>query len=197
MGGNEEEDLPIGVILAGGAGRRMGGTDKAQLLWRDRPMIHHVIDRLAPQVSQLWLARKPGMARLSEHRVVPDSTALDGPLAGILAGLMTLAEEQQDRAGEWLVTAPVDGPLLPRGLVDALRAGAGDAPLVIAAGQQGPQPVIGLWHVSLAAPLTAAAKHDFSVRKAVATLPHRVIQIPEDPDNRFLNVNEPADLADP
>ena len=40
-----------GLILAGGRSSRMGGTDKTLLALGGRPMIRHVLDRLAPQAS--------------------------------------------------------------------------------------------------------------------------------------------------
>jgi len=42
-----------GVILAGGRGSRMGGVDKGLQLLHGRPMIAHVLARLAPQVDAL------------------------------------------------------------------------------------------------------------------------------------------------
>ena len=39
-----------GVILAGGLGRRLGGA-KALRMLAGRPLLAHVIDRLAPQVA--------------------------------------------------------------------------------------------------------------------------------------------------
>ena len=41
-----------GLILAGGRGQRMGGGDKALLPLAGRPLLGHVIERLAPQVGR-------------------------------------------------------------------------------------------------------------------------------------------------
>jgi molybdopterin-guanine dinucleotide biosynthesis protein A len=38
-----------GLILAGGRGSRMGGVDKGLALLDGRPMVSHVLDRLAPR----------------------------------------------------------------------------------------------------------------------------------------------------
>ena len=45
-----------GAILAGGRSRRMGGGLKALEPVGGRPMLAHVIDRLAPKVAALWLS---------------------------------------------------------------------------------------------------------------------------------------------
>ena len=45
-----------GIILAGGEGRRMGGIDKGLTLFRGRPLIEHVIERLQPQVCDIAIS---------------------------------------------------------------------------------------------------------------------------------------------
>ena len=44
-----------GIILAGGLGRRMGGVDKGLQVLRGKPMVQHVIERLAPQVAEILI----------------------------------------------------------------------------------------------------------------------------------------------
>ena len=45
----------VGVILAGGQARRMGGGDKGRLLLEKKSLFQHVINRLAPQVDRIVL----------------------------------------------------------------------------------------------------------------------------------------------
>ena len=44
-----------GIVLAGGQGRRMGGVDKGLVELDGRPMVAHVLGRLAPQVADLLI----------------------------------------------------------------------------------------------------------------------------------------------
>ncbi|MEM9049787.1 MAG: NTP transferase domain-containing protein [Pseudomonadota bacterium] len=116
--------LPLGVILAGGRARRMGGRDKPTRLLAGRPLIAHVIARLAPQTDGFAIiapATLPGFAA-SDAPIVPDPPefAGQGPLAGVLAGL-DFALARGHRA---IVTAPADTPFLPQDLVRGLRAAA-------------------------------------------------------------------------
>ena len=46
----------IGVILAGGAARRMGGRDKGAIELAGRRLVDHVIERFSPQVDRLLIA---------------------------------------------------------------------------------------------------------------------------------------------
>src|SRR3990167_10788945 len=52
--GPERAGALVGVVLAGGEGRRMGpGALKPLRLLAGRPMVAHVVDRLRPQVMDL------------------------------------------------------------------------------------------------------------------------------------------------
>ena len=45
-----------GIILAGGASRRMNGIDKAWMPYEGKPLIKHVIERGKPQVNELIIS---------------------------------------------------------------------------------------------------------------------------------------------
>ncbi len=81
---------PLGVVLAGGLARRMGGGDKARLRIGGRTILERVLARLAPQCAALILNANGDPARFADTglAVVPDSVPdFAGPLAGILAAL--------------------------------------------------------------------------------------------------------------
>ncbi len=79
-----------GVVLAGGQSRRMGGGDKGLLELAGKPMLGHVIDRLAPQVGRMAINANGEPSRFAAFGlpVVADTVAgFVGPLAGVLAGM--------------------------------------------------------------------------------------------------------------
>src|SRR5437588_1911275 len=114
----------VGVVLAGGEGRRMGeGVKKPLRLLGGKPMVAHVVERLRPQVMDLVIVANdadPAYRRLGVP-VIPDPPDIQkaaeregrrlGPLAGILAG-MEWALANHPHAG-WILTAPADVPFLP------------------------------------------------------------------------------------
>ncbi len=80
-----------GLVLAGGQGSRMGGVDKGLQPFRGRPMVAHVIERLAPQVDELLINANRNSDEYARfgHRVIADEIAgFAGPLAGFERGLV-------------------------------------------------------------------------------------------------------------
>lgn len=189
----------VGVLLAGGQSRRMGGGDKNLRLLGGRPILDRVIERLQPQVGRLILNANgdPGRFARTGLPVVPDSVeGFVGPLAGVLAGLDWAAASVP--SAMWIVTAATDAPFLPADLVARLVVATEEgAELVCAASHGQPHPVIGLWAVRLREDLRRAVVEE-GLRKVDAwTARHRlaVVDFPAFPVDPFFNINSPEDLA--
>jgi molybdenum cofactor guanylyltransferase len=106
------------VVLAGGQGRRMGGVDKGLASLDGRPMVAWVLERIAPQVSEVLINANRNLEQYAQFgfRVVSDEVeGFAGPLAGLQRGL---AEARHAR----VVTVPCDSPFLPLDLVRRLAA---------------------------------------------------------------------------
>ena len=113
----------LGLVLAGGQARRMGGGDKASLKVGGKTILARVLARLNPYCSPIILNANGDPARFSRYglAVVADSVPdFAGPLAGILAGLDWAAKEAPKI--EWLASVPGDCPFLPKDLVPRLHA---------------------------------------------------------------------------
>ena len=195
----------LGLLLAGGQSRRMGGGDKALRLLGGRPLLQRVIDRMRPQVAALVLNANGEPARFAGFGLpvfadsIPDFA---GPLAGILAGLDLAAEHRPDCPV--IASVATDAPFLPENLVSNLHEGmeAEGAELACAASAGQPHPVIGLWPVRLRDDLRHALVEE-GVRKVdVWTGRYRLatVSFPElslgdgvaiDP---FFNANRPEDF---
>lgn len=105
------------VILAGGEGRRMQGADKGLLgLW-DKPLVAHLLKRLAPQVATVLINANRNQQRYRQYApVITDHLAgFAGPLAGFEAGL-------SHAPSEWVLFVPCDSPLVPTDLAERLCA---------------------------------------------------------------------------
>lgn len=201
----------LGVILAGGASRRMG-ADKRTLILAGRPLIARVADRLAPQVSRLAVALdRQTAARLDDGdatdlaaAIPPGSTVLrdaentrEGPLAGLLAGLRWAADQGAPR----LLTVPVDTPLLPADTAVRLAAATGDAEIAVAESGGRTHHTVALVPTVLAADLTAFLAGDdrrvraFLGRHAVRTVAFPPVRLDGREVDPFTNLNAPGDVA--
>lgn len=191
----------LGVILAGGLARRMGGGDKPLKRVGGKTILERVIERLESQCAALALNANGDPTRFAAFGlpVVADSVeGFVGPLAGILAGLDHAAERHPNVA--WVVTAAADGPFLPRDLVARLhQAREADGAELACAGSGGwSHPVIGLWPVRLREELRRALI-DEEMRKIdrwTARYKLATAVWPSAPIDPFFNANEPADLEE-
>jgi molybdopterin-guanine dinucleotide biosynthesis protein A len=171
----------------------MGGVEKALVPWAGRPLLAHVLERLAPQVATVALNVNREAARYAAFGLPlwPDADdSLPGPLAGWLAALGRTPTE-------WLLSVPCDSPLLPADLATRLAAplaGPGAPPLAIATTADGPQPVFALLHRSLAPALAAALAggergvHRFALAQGAAEVRFGDVAA-------FADADTPEDLA--
>lgn len=191
----------LGVVLAGGLARRMGGGDKGLQQLGGKPILRHILDRLEPQVDGAILNANGDPARFAAWGLPVAGDAVEGfvgPLAGVLAGLAWARANRPDVTD--IVTVPGDGPFLPRDLVARLCAARADASADLACAVSAGQayPVVGLWPVRLHDDLHHAVTVE-DIRKVDRwTARHRLVQVdfstqPVDP---FFNANAPEDLAE-
>ncbi|MBV9551858.1 MAG: molybdenum cofactor guanylyltransferase MobA [Alphaproteobacteria bacterium] len=189
----------VGILLAGGLARRMGGGDKALRLLGGRPLLDRVIDRLRPQVSALVLNANGDPARFAAYGlpVVADSTpGFAGPLAGVLAGLDWAAANRPDC--RWVLSVATDAPFLPTDLVVRMVAqmAAEGADLACAASAGQAHPVIGLWPARLRDALRRALAEEGIRKVDVWTARYRLatVTFPAEPFDPFFNANRPEDI---
>ena len=192
-------DLPVGLVLAGGLARRMGGGDKALIRIGNETILERALARLKPQTNGIVLNANGDPARFAAFGLpvaadsVPDFA---GPLAGILAGLDWAAANQP--GSDYIVSVPGDCPFLPRDLVARLHAAriAENKPLACAHSGDWRHPVVGLWPVALREDLRHAITVEDLRKIEVWTARHGVALAdwPTEPVDPFFNVNTPEDV---
>ena len=182
-----------GIVLAGGMGRRMGGVDKGLVELDGRPMVAHVLARLAPQVGAVLINANQNAERYAAFGVPVVADAVGGfagPLAGLHAGMSAATTP-------FVATVPCDSPFLPMDLVARLgnRLAASDAQLAVARTFDQPHPVFALVRRDVLPHL--AAFLDGGGRKIdawYATL--RVVDVAfDDCADAFRNINTADELA--
>ena len=138
-----------GVVLAGGAGRRMGGGKPLQHLG-ERTLIEHVINRFRPQVEALWISARDNRGTLVGYGLpVIEDRWTDKP-GGALAAVVSALHAATLQDFDCVATVPCDTPFLPRDLARRLheRLLPTRAPGIIVESEDGLQPTIGLWRTA-------------------------------------------------
>lgn len=193
-------ERPLGVILAGGLARRLGGIDKAFIEIGNRTILQRTIDCVRPQCLDVAVNANGDAARFASFGlpvVADDIPGFAGPLAGILAGLDWAASRHPET--EYVVSVPGDCPFLPDNLVSKLETartkGAANLACAVSGGRR--HPVVGLWPVSLRNDLRKALL-DEGLRKVEAWAARygaATAEWPDQPFDPFLNVNTAEDVA--
>ncbi|MBV8747684.1 MAG: molybdenum cofactor guanylyltransferase MobA [Xanthobacteraceae bacterium] len=195
-----ERPRTVGLVLAGGLARRMGGGDKALIQIGGAAILDRVLAVLRGSGDPIILNANGDPARFARYGlpVIADSVPdFAGPLAGILAGLDWAAANAPGT--EWLVSVPGDCPFLPADLVDRLHAARAETGTPLACARSGDwrHPVVGLWRVDLREDLRHALTVEDLRKIEIWTARHGVAiaSWPDQPIDPFFNVNTPDDVV--
>jgi molybdopterin-guanine dinucleotide biosynthesis protein A len=179
---------PVGVVLAGGLGRRLGGP-KATVRLNGQPLITYSLRAVQKALGGAVVVAKADseLPSLPGVEVWMEPAQPRHPLVGIVHAL-SLAE------GRAVLVCACDLPLVDPDLVRQIagaEAGEGMAVVAWAVGRM--QPLLARYEPEALEPLTAAlGSEGRSVRDTVADLGARAYEV-SDPDVLF-NVNTPEDL---
>lgn len=180
------------VVLAGGKASRMGGVDKGWMDLNGKPLIHHVLDRLLPQVCRCLINANRSLdayGTLSLPVITDLKPGFEGPLMGIATGL-------HHATTEWVLFVPCDGPFLPETLATRLleRALAKDAEIAVAHDGKRLQPVVALIKRSLLQSVQAIlAEGERKIDRWYAQ--QRMVEVDfSDYPDAFINVNRKSDI---
>lgn len=178
-----DQDKISCIILAGGKGKRMGGTDKGLQAYRHRRLIEHVVDKISPQVEDIIISANRNLAEYSRlgFAVVHDKNErFDGPLAGISSAMRYCKQP-------WVLVIPCDMPNLPANLVATLRQHRGRSSLITVRSNDRLQ-LIFLMHRSLIHSInTFLANDQHRVMQWVHSIDSYVVDL--DSENYFHNIN--------
>jgi molybdenum cofactor guanylyltransferase len=179
---------PVGVILAGGSGRRIGGS-KAIVQLHGTPLIAYPLEAVRGALGEVAIVAKtdtrlPGLPGVTVW-IEPDEPR--HPLVGIMQAL-ALAE------GRPVLVCAADLPFVTSELIAALAAAEpGRAPAVLAALEGSMQPLLGCYQPKA---LDLLQQADFApelpLRDCIASIEPVAFDVAE-PDLLF-NVNTPDDL---
>lgn len=188
------------VILAGGRGSRMGGTDKGLQNFNGTPLALHALMRVSNQVGFSMINANRNLSAYESFGVDvwPDGNVeFAGPLSGFVVGLERCETP-------YLLTVPCDTPFLPDDLASRLWHGlqgnleSGEADIAMASQAGHTQPVFCLIkHEMLECLLAFMKQGGRKIDAWTATQKTVVVDFdePSDDVNAFANANTIAELA--
>jgi molybdenum cofactor guanylyltransferase len=184
---SDPERQPVGVILAGGRGRRLGG-DKALVSLAGRPLIVRPLAAMRAVLTDVAVIAKPDTALpdLGGIPVWSEPAEPSHPLVGIVHALRLAG-------GRAVLVCAADLPFVTPATLRALAgADAGAAPAVIAAVDGVTQPLLGRYEPGCAALLEPIARDGrVAMRAVVGALGAREFELDA---LELFNVNTPEDL---
>lgn len=188
----------VGVILAGGQSRRMGGGDKCLLYLHEKTLVQHTLDRAKPQVNTLLLNCNGEEARFNfvGLPIVKDIfEGWRGPLAGIHASLNWMAENHP--SSKWLASFAADTPFFPEDLVARLleHAEKNGCEVVVATHKNEMQPLFALWNISLLHKLEGHLQNNGNPKMQawIKSQEYICVEFEKVYQDPFFNINTPAD----
>ena len=179
---------PVGIVLAGGLGRRIGGA-KAVVELCGRPLIAYPLAAMQAALADVIVVGKADtqLPSLAGVTVWVESAQTRHPLVGIIEGLTAAA-------GRPAIVCAADLPFVSAEVIARLaKSQPREAPAIVTACGEIVQPLLARYE-QRAAPLLADALGDGRARllDAVAAIGPERLEL-EDPDLLF-NVNAPEDL---
>lgn len=183
------------VILAGGEGRRMGGSKPLRALGKTT-LIGNALELARRYGAPMAVAaRAPGQVGVLQVPLVIDDASIPGPLAGVAAALGFAIEIGAER----VLTIPCDMPRLPTDLGARLAAALEASPhLLVAVAARGGRmhPVCALWKVEALGRLRSyAGSGQSSIKGFASACGSTVVQWDAEGPDPFVNANTPDDLA--
>ncbi|HWQ85985.1 molybdenum cofactor guanylyltransferase [Brevundimonas sp.] len=181
------------ALLAGGAGRRIGGGKPHRLLGGTRLLDRALTTARAIAAPTILVVREPGQVDGFAGTVVLDAPGIAGPLAGLFSALAWAADSGADR----VLTLPCDMPFLPADLYPRLESAlTKEVGAVLAASGGRLHPVCALWRTT-ATPILAqrASEGRLSLHGLSEAVGRTVVDWPVDGGDPFININTAEDMA--
>lgn len=178
---------PVGLILAGGPGRRIGGN-KASVALHGQPLLRYALSAMSEVLRDVAIIAKPRtpLPRLEGTMVWVEPERPVHPLLGVSEALALAG-------GRPVLVCPVDMPFITPQLLAALAGTRGDGAAAVLASARGIAcPLVGRYLPSAAATLAQAVQRHLAPEEAVAALHPKLVEVEE--ERELFDVNTPDDL---
>ncbi len=179
---------PIGVILGGGRGLRMGGGKLAVAL-DHRPLISYPLQAMQSVLTDVAVIAKADsqLPNLTGVMLWVEPDEPHHPLLGI-------AEALALSGGRPVISCPGDMPFVSPGLLSRVLVEAGSGPATVVSCDGAVQPLIGCYRPEAATWLLSGARAGASATRTVMDLEPKLVELPASAAQDLFNVNSPDEL---
>ncbi len=178
---------PVGLILAGGPGTRIGGG-KPSVALHGAPLLHYPLRAMREVLVDVAIITKPQMElpRLEGTMVWVEPEHPAHPLLGISEALALAG-------GRAVLVCPADMPFVSARLLGELaRADAEGRPAVLASCRGRPRPLVGCYLPAAAGVLAQAAQRAAPLDEVLELLTPKLVEVEDEVE--LFDVNTPDDL---
>lgn len=180
--------------MSGGRATRMGGVDKGLVNFQGKPLVQHVIERIQPQVDEVFINANRELPTYQSFGVpvfTDEQADFIGPLAGFYIGLSHAKHP-------YLLTVPCDSPHLPIDVVSRLYQALDrlNADIAVARSDGHAHPVISLCRTTLLASLRNAIQQGERKVSAWQKSQHYTEVNFDNNAEAFINLNTLHDVAE-
>lgn len=179
-----------GLILCGGKGSRLGNKDKGLVTYKDKTLIHHMIERVKPQVDHLLIninQNEALYAAYGEQLTTDTDNNFLGPLAGILSVASVINTK-------FCFVVPCDMPHVPLDTVARLLVVMDNNSAVAVSNQGRVQPLVLLIRTSaISSIVNRLSGHNRSVLGWLESIDYKTEDF-SDSTSAFQNLNEPNEF---
>lgn len=178
---------PVGLILAGGPGTRIGGG-KPNVALHGEPLLHYPLRAMRAVLGDVAIITKPQMVlpRVEGAMVWIEPDEPVHPMLGVSEALALAG-------GRPVLTCPVDMPFIPTELLSALASADGEGRSAVMASCRGAaRPLVGRYAPAAASLLSEAARELVPLEEIVQALQPKLVEVADEVE--LFDVNTPDDL---
>ena len=184
-----ESQGPIGVILAGGSGRRIGGG-KPTVGLVGRPLLHYPLDAMRAALPEVAVITKTDavMPTLDGAMVWIEPDLPGHPLLGVIEAL-------ELAGGRPVLVCPGDYPFVtPQLLIRLAQTPFDGRPVVLAASRGVARPLLGCYLPSAVPLLWQAMQREGGLDDVVAALKPVLVEVADELE--LFDIDTPEDVAE-
>lgn len=180
------------VILAGGAGARMGGVDKCLLPIGGQAILSRILSTLSSQTQNVCLNINGDSKRFHEFKVPIITDAYSppiGPIGGLHSSYQSIKERNPN--AQWMLTVTGDSPFIPEDLIAKLLQHTDEnTDVVFCKSGNRDHFAIALWSLTLEPQLqTFIDKGNRSMGRFIQHVRSKVCEFSTSPYDPFFNIN--------